>query len=406
MNAVTTAIGEPDLVRLRRTREGRLQEQLEHQGIDALLALHGPHVGYASGVLAVAADVSHASFRRPVALVVRGDDQAHVFTDEPDLVPDDHPDDHVHPALWVELDEGVDDLARAVGDLVGTGAGRVLAVDEITAAMHRAGGRWHAEAELVDAGRVFGPVKLCKSPDELACIARAQAINNESMLAVYDAVVPGARQSDLTGRFLRRVHELGATANVIDPIWEVMEPTMAHGPWTTTGDLAFPTVTTDRILRRGDIVWVDTGVTYQGYASDFGRTWVVGHDEAPPSLVPLFRRWCDVVDAVLDAVAPGVSAGELVRRAVAAGGGTASWLPHFYLSHAVGIESAEPPLIGTDLGPDVDDATVLAPGMVLVLEPATWEDGVGGYRAEEIVAVTDDGWVGLSGQHPYAPFVR
>jgi Xaa-Pro aminopeptidase len=46
----------------------------------------------------------------------------------------------------------------------------------------------------------------------------------------------------------------------------------------------------------------------------------------------------------------------------------------------------------------------MAAGMVLVLEPVIWEDGVGGYRAEEIVAMTEDGWCHLGGGHPYAPF--
>ena len=34
---------------------------------------------------------------------------------------------------------------------------------------------------------------------------------------------------------------------------------------------------------------------------------------------------------------------------------------------------------------------MLEPGDVLVLEPVIWDDGHGGFRAEEIVAVTDDG---------------
>jgi Xaa-Pro aminopeptidase len=62
------------------------------------------------------------------------------------------------------------------------------------------------------------------------------------------------------------------------------------------------------------------------------------------------------------------------------------------------------PMVGTDLGEAFDDGFTLAPGMVLVLEPVLWEDGVGGYRAEEIIAVTDDGWELLGGAHPYAPF--
>jgi Xaa-Pro aminopeptidase len=41
--------------------------------------------------------------------------------------------------------------------------------------------------------------------------------------------------------------------------------------------------------------------------------------------------------------------------------------------------------------------------MVLVLEPVIWEDGHGGYRGEEIVAVTADGYEVLS-RYPYDPF--
>ena len=54
------------------------------------------------------------------------------------------------------------------------------------------------------------------------------------------------------------------------------------------------------------------------------------------------------------------------------------------------------PYVGTDLGEDFDESVVLAPGMVLVLEPVIWEDGRGGFRAEDIVAVTDDGYERLS----------
>jgi Xaa-Pro aminopeptidase len=46
---------------------------------------------------------------------------------------------------------------------------------------------------------------------------------------------------------------------------------------------------------------------------------------------------------------------------------------------------------------------VLAAGMIVVLEPIAWEDGHGGYRAEEILAVTDDGCEFLTHYH-YWPF--
>ncbi|MEL7210965.1 MAG: M24 family metallopeptidase, partial [Actinomycetota bacterium] len=79
-------------------------------------------------------------------------------------------------------------------------------------------------------------------------------------------------------------------------------------------------------------------------------------------------------------------------------------LPHFYLAHGVGVESAEMPMIGTDLGAGFDDGFLLEEGMVLVLEPVVWDDGHAGHRAEEVVVVTADGCRRLGGAHDYEPF--
>ena len=43
--------------------------------------------------------------------------------------------------------------------------------------------------------------------------------------------------------------------------------------------------------------------------------------------------------------------------------------------------------------------------MVLVLEPVVWEDGTGGYRSEEIVIITEDGYQSIT-DYPYAPYGR
>jgi len=63
------------------------------------------------------------------------------------------------------------------------------------------------------------------------------------------------------------------------------------------------------------------------------------------------------------------------------------------------------PLVGTDLGDAFDEAQVLTAGMVVVMEPVIWDEGAGGYRSEDVFAVTDDGWVQLS-DFPYEPFGR
>ena len=65
----------------------------------------------------------------------------------------------------------------------------------------------------------------------------------------------------------------------------------------------------------------------------------------------------------------------------------------------------KPPMIGTDLGEEFDDNFVFPPGMVLVLEPVVWEDGTGGYRSEEIVVITEDGFTPIT-DYPYSPLWR
>ena len=89
-------------------------------------------------------------------------------------------------------------------------------------------------------------------------------------------------------------------------------------------------------------------------------------------------------------IKPGATCGDLVRAAASVEPKHA--LRHFYLGHGCGCDSGEAPFIGSDLGIAFDDTVELAPGMVFVLEPVVWRDGVGGYRSEEIVVVTDDGF--------------
>ena len=392
----------PDLGRLRADRRTKLHRTLAHKDAGAVVLLGTTSVRWATGARVVAADQGRAARFRNVAVVVSGDVMPHLFTHTPDGVPDDHPADHVHPGVDLEVEAGAATLVAFVSEHVRAG-GRVL-LDEWTMPLRRAWASHLPDVAVDDAAvNLMGELKLIKTGDELACIRAAQHLNEQAMLDVYAALRPGLRQCELSGLFLRRVFELGADQNTVDPIWEVMPESVATGPRSVTGDVVFPTVTTERVLSAGDVVWVDTGVTVAGYDSDFGRTWIVGA-EPTTAQRDQFRRWKNVIDTVLAITEPGVTGGDLTRAAVAAfGADRRPWLPHLYLAHGIGVDSAEAPFIGTDLGPDFDETIVLTPGMVFVLEPIAWTDGTGGYRAEEIVAVIDGGYQLLS-DFQYEPY--
>jgi Xaa-Pro aminopeptidase len=249
---------------------------------------------------------------------------------------------------------------------------------------------------------VVGEAKVIKTPDELACLRESLRITEAAVAEVQRRIAPGVRQFDLTAVLMGSIFEAGGEANVMDPMWQVMPKRMADGPWTTTGDLAVPLLTTERQLAVGDVLWVDVSTTYGGLHSDFGRTWIVGQEPDARQRAQ-FDQWMEIMRAVLDVTRAGARAAELTAAAKAVAGGPLPWLPHFYLGHGLGIDSAEMPFIGSDIGEAFDEGYVLEAGMTLVLEPIVWEEGDAGYRAEEVFVVTDDGWVALT-DYPYDPF--
>jgi len=393
---------EPDRARMYRESGARLRSAMAGNGVDALILLGNGNVVYATGASWPLLDAGLSHVERPVAIVLAGDEHPHLFmpfregaSSESEIPPD-----HLHPPLFLEFDEGVDHFVRVVAELVPAGA--TVAVDELTGAMRRAADRLFPGGPPSDAAPVVGAAKLVKTPDQISCIRHACRITEEAVVDVQKALAPGVRQIDLSAQFVRRAFELGATANMLEAIWQVMPVSKAEGTWTTHGDLALPLLTTERQLAAGDVLWTDVSITYTGFCSDFGRTWLVG--ETPTARQQdQFRQWRDILDAVLKVTKAGATSGDLARAAITANGGQKPWLPHFYLGHSIGTNAAEMPMIGTDLGEEFDDNFVFPAGMVLVLEPVVFEDGTGGYRSEEIVVITEGGFVPLT-DYPYQPY--
>jgi Xaa-Pro aminopeptidase len=374
---VTEPVCTLDLARMRRARLDRLQSAMTAAGVDVLVLCGQQNVAYATGARVPAADHMRAAWWRPVAVLQTGDAWPHLYTHFPEGVPPEMPAEYVHAP--VDLTE-----------LAVTLPSGILAIDDAPFPV------WSAIVARApfDAASVLGPAKLMKTPDELECIRHAQALNEAAIAHVRPVAVPGVRATDLSGAFLRAIADLGASANTVDPVFQVMPPSVAAGPYSVTGEPVYPIPTRARTLAAGDVMWVDTGINLHGYASDFGATWFIGNG-ADASAREQFARWRAVVDRALERVRPGATAAD-VADAARIDNGARPWLSYFYLAHGVGTDSAEMPFVGTDLGEAFDASLVLEPGMVLVFEPVIWDDGRAGHRSEEIVAVTESGYRWLS----------
>lgn len=394
-----------DFTRMNRERHRRLLQAMERHDIDALILCTRPNVLYATGAMSALSDSSYASHTPALTVVTRDGAVPHLFTSCAEGVPRDFPADRVHPPLYPEWEEGVRRMVETLTAVVGPALTGRVGIDDYTPAMLCLLPDLLADATLVDPAPALGEARIVKTRDEIACLKIAQAINDFAMYQVLPAVRPGVRQTDLTGIFLQRIMELGATGNHVDPIWMPTPRQLSEGPLTLYNDLAFPLPTTDRILREGDTLIVDTGLEYWGYVSDFGRTWIasLAPERHTNKLQESYRLWREVCQAVREVCRPGNTGGDIVRAARKAAGGRKTWLNQFYIVHGIGLDSAEMPFIGTTLGENFDESIVLAPGMLAVIEPCIVEDGIGAYRSEETVVITEGAPEAIN-RFPYTPW--
>jgi Xaa-Pro aminopeptidase len=347
-------------------------------GHEALVLTGAGAIRYATGIASPHGD-SSVEAARPCAAVVRPDRIALLGGEIGAPLPRD-------PARAAGV------LAELVGDA------RRVGVDRLPFGVGEALARALSAAEIVSAEASVLAARAVKTPAEVALLREAQRLNEAAIAEVLPAIVPGVREVELTGRFLAAMVRRGVTACHVEPIWCVVPRDASDAPWTFPGGLPYRELTSERVLAPGDQVMVDTGMLHAGYMSDFGCTWTCG--AAPDA--GLRARWEAIVDAVVAECRPGRSGAALHAAALAANGPgrPAPWPVPLYLAHGIGIGGVEPPFVGTDLGRAAEEAMVLAPGMVLVLEPYVWEAGAGGYRAEVMLAITATGAERLSAPPP------
>jgi Xaa-Pro aminopeptidase len=114
------------------------------------------------------------------------------------------------------------------------------------------------------------------------------------------------------------------------------------------------------------------------------RTYAVGKLDARSKRI--YKAVLESQLAAIDAIRPGVSCAAVDRaaRKVLTGYGMDKLFIHS-TGHGLGLEIHERPRIGRK------DLTKLEAGMAITIEPGVYQEGVGGVRIEDTVAVTAKG---------------
>jgi len=268
-----------------------------------------------------------------------------------------------------------------------------------------------APEEIVDVRQTLDALRLVKDAHEQALMRRAAAISASAHRRAMERTRPGWHEFQVEAELMHEFLHSGAQALAYSSI-------VAGGP----NSCVLHYRDNNRQLQDGELLLIDAGCEYHGYASDITRTFPVnGRFSGPQKAV--YELVLAVQLACIAAVKPGADFHDyhkVAERALAQGyidlglcKGTLDEVmesgsyKQFYMHRA-----------GHWLGMDVHDAgsyqvkgasQKLVPGMVLTVEPGTYirpADGVPaefwdiGVRIEDDVLVTDSGVENLTASAP------
>ena len=220
--------------------------------------------------------------------------------------------------------------------------------------------------ELVDISSEIAFLRAVKDEDELTHIRQAAALCDIGQHAVMQYASVGITELEL---FAMVRKEIEASAGMRVPIMA----DLASGPRTATGG-GMPS---NRRLAAGDLILCDLTPCLGGYWGDCCNTVAIQH--STPSQKLSFALVKEALDIGIGAIRPGVQAKEVDRLMRA-------HIGHYthHSGHGVGTQYHEEPRIVPY------NATELAAGMVIALEPAIYEKDYG-VRLEHLIVVTETG---------------
>jgi Xaa-Pro aminopeptidase len=255
-----------------------------------------------------------------------------------------------------------------------------IGMDEANMSLVHFISKYFPEVRLEDGDTPMQLARRIKLPEESVMLEEATALADAVTASGVAAIAEGVRECDVAGEAMRTLFRLGGEYA------HVMTPFVASGEHMSPPHRT----SSDKLIRNGDLVFIDIGANWNGYFGDVARTTICGK----PS-----RQQREIFTAVYEALRAGIAKmrpGCTNQDAAQAIIQTAEKydLGHRFLSlfigHGVGIGANEPPYIGETLpGAPVYE---FQPGMVFAVEPLIWVEGVrggGGVRLEEMVLITD-----------------
>ncbi|MBN4056151.1 aminopeptidase P family protein [Rhodothermus sp. AH-315-K08] len=208
-----------------------------------------------------------------------------------------------------------------------------------------------------------------KTEEEIDLIRRAQAITEEALQQTLKVIRPGITELEVVAELIHAHLSRGATGMSFDPI-------VASGPCAALPH-ARPTT---RKIEAGELILIDVGCFFGGYASDMTRMVCIGQPaQKEKEVVAHVQR---ALELAMESAKAGMTSRELdaIARDYLTGVGLGEAFNHS-LGHGVGLEIHEWPPVSFRSG------DVLPEGAVITMEPGVYLPGEFGVRIEDMFVI-------------------
>ncbi len=265
---------------------------------------------------------------------------------------------------------GMYDFLRSV--LEQHGVRRLMYEDDVLTVSDFALMREQLQLTFQPIGDRIRRLRACKSPEEIACIVKAQRIAEDALSRLLPELHAGITEREAAARLNYYMALGGSEKPSFDTILLFGENTSKpHG------------VPSDRALREGDFILADFGAVYHGYHSDMTRTVAYGH--ATEEMRQVYETVLAAQEAAAQAAREGMLCCNMHEAAmhVIEQAGYGRYFTHA-LGHSVGLEIHETPVAS----PRCEKP--LTAGIVMTDEPGIYMPGKFGVRIEDMLLIEGD----------------
>lgn len=374
-----------DLKELRRKRIEKAQEQRKKAGLDALLVWKDENQRYLTDLRPQL--IHGKSTCLNGALLVEGKAPIMFCSGgERDRVDRTMPwVEEVHTIPIIEEKALVDGLVKDILGPVLRDHGlseAKLGLDEANMVFHNSLREHFPKLSVEDGDTPMQMARMIKLQEEIILLEEACAIADAVTATAANTVAEGVRECEVAAEAMRTLYRLGG------------EYSHVTTPFVASGEHMAPPhrICSDKLIRHGDIVFIDIGACWNGYFGDIARAVICGKPSQEQQKI--YTAVYEGLKAGIAEMRPGRTNKDAANALIAKADefGMGSKFLSLFIAHGVGIGANEPPYIGETLpgAPTYE----FKPGMVFAVEPLVWIEGVrggGGVRLEEQVLVTEDG---------------